>query len=125
MSLWKPARANALAAPARPDRCGFVSGVVVHDDVDVQPLGDAPVDLLQEVEELSSPVAAIALANDAAGGDIEGCEQRGGAVTLVVMGEPLRDARQHRQDRLGAVERLNLAFLVDTEHQRTTRRQRA
>ena len=39
------------------DRRGLVSGVVVHDDVDVQPLRDTPVDLLQEVEELPGPVA--------------------------------------------------------------------
>ena len=31
----------------------LVGGVIVHDDVDVQPLGDAPVDLLQEDRETS------------------------------------------------------------------------
>ena len=38
------------------------------------------------------------------------------------MGSPFRDAWQHRQDRLGAVEGLDLALLVDTEHQRAIRR---
>ena len=99
----------------RSDRRGLVSGVVVHDDVDVQPLRDTPVDLLQEVEELPGPVAPVALADDAARGDIEGCEQRGRAVTLVVVCAALRHARQHRQDRLCAIECLDLALFVDTE----------
>ena len=49
-----------VRSPRQPslDRRGLVGGVVVHDDVDVQPLGDAPVDLLQEVEELPGPVAS-------------------------------------------------------------------
>ena len=110
--------------PVRPPRQpglhrhGLVGRVVVHDDVDVQPLGDAAVDLFEEVEELPRPVATIALADDEAGGDIESGKERGGAVALVVVGPPLGHARQHRQHRLGAVERLDLALFVDTEHQR-------
>ena len=63
-----------VRSPRQPglDRCGLVSGVIVHDDVDVQLLGDAPVDLLQEVEELPRPVAPVALADNAARGDVEG-----------------------------------------------------
>ena len=53
----------------------LVGGVIVHDDVDVQPLGDTAVDLFQEVEKLPGPVAPVALADDEAGSDIEGCEQ--------------------------------------------------
>ena len=36
--------------PRQPDlhRCGLMGGVVVHDDVDVQPLGDTAVDLFRE-----------------------------------------------------------------------------
>ena len=67
-----------VRSPRQPglDRRGLVSGVVVHDDVEVQPLRGTPVDLLQEVEELPGPVAPVALADDEAGGDIEGGEQR-------------------------------------------------
>ena len=43
-------------------------------------------------------------------------------MTLVVVRAPLRHARQHRQDRLCAVERLDLALFVDTEHQGAVRR---
>ena len=92
------------------DRYGLVGGVVVHDDADVQPLGDAPVDLLQEVGELPGPVAPVALADDEASGGIEGGEQRGGAVTLAVVCATLGHVRQHRQNRLCAIECLDLAF---------------
>ena len=64
----------------------------------------------------------VALADDAARGDVEGCEQRGRAVTLVVVCAALRHTRQHRQDRLCAVECLDLAFFIDTEHQRAAQR---
>lgn len=95
-----------MDVPVRPpgqpsfDRCGFVGGVVVHDDVDVEPGRNIAVDHLEEVEELPGPVAAITLADDRAGGDVEGGEQRGRAVALVIVGAPLRDAGQHRQTRL-------------------------
>ena len=43
----------------------------------------------------------------------------GGAVALVVVGAPLHLTRPHGQHRLCAVERLDLALLVDAEHKRT------
>ena len=43
-------------------------------------------------------------------------------MTLVVVCAALRHARQHRQDRLCAIECLDLALFVDTEHQRAVRR---
>ena len=46
------------------DRGGLVGGVVVHHDVDVQPLGDVSVNHLEDVEELSGPVATVALTDD-------------------------------------------------------------
>ena len=87
--------------------------------MDIQALGDISVDHLEEIEELPGPVALIALADDRVGGNIEGGEQRGGAVALIVVHAPLRDAGQHR---LCAVERLDLALLIHTEHQRAVRR---
>src|SRR5258708_3698711 len=36
------------------DNSRFVSGVIVHDDMNVETLGNAHVDLLQEVQELRS-----------------------------------------------------------------------
>ena len=49
---------------------------------------------------------------------LRGGEQRGGAVTFVVVRHRPGAARLHRQSRLGAVECLNLALLVDRENDR-------
>ena len=50
--------------------------------------------------------------------DIERGEQRGRAVALVVMGHRPAFSGLERQARLRAVERLDLAFLVDRNHDR-------
>src|SRR3982074_3989887 len=59
------------------------------------------------------------LADDLAAGDVQCGEQRGGAVTCVVEGAPLGLARPHGQDRLRAIERLDLTFLVSAQDQRS------
>ena len=50
-------------------------------------------------------------ADDGAVEDVEGGEQRGGAVTFVVVRHRAGTAGLHRQSRLGAVERLDLAHM--------------
>jgi hypothetical protein len=62
-------------------------------------------------------VALVAAPDDPAGGDVEGGEQRGGAVAGIVMAAPLGLARPHRQQGLGAIQGLDLRFLVDAQHQ--------
>ena len=54
--------------------------------------------------------------------DVEGGKQRRGAVPLVVMGQGSGLARLQRQAWLGAVEGLDLAFLVDRQHDGVGRR---
>ena len=63
------------------------------------------------------PVALHAAAEHRAVEDIEGGEQGGDAVAHVVVGHGAGLARLERQAGLGAVERLDLDFLVDREHQ--------
>ena len=48
------------------DLGGFVGRVIIHDDMDVEVVGNRPVDLLKEVEELGCPVPLVALADDEA-----------------------------------------------------------
>jgi hypothetical protein len=43
------------------------------------------------------------------------------AATLVIVAGPRRAARQHKQDRLAAAERMDPTFLVDAEHNRAFR----
>ena len=53
------------------------------------------------------------LMHDLAGGQVEGGEEVGDAVALVVMGSSLDLARAHRQRRLGPIEGLDAGFLID------------
>ena len=60
-----------------------------------------------------------AFADDLASLHVECGEQRRRAMALVIVDAPLDLARAHRQHRLGAVERLDLALLVDARRRRT------
>jgi hypothetical protein len=72
------------------------------------------VDLLEKPQEFPAAMAGHAIADDHAGEHVERREQRGSAVTLVIVGHRAGPALLHRQSRLGAVERLDPALLVDT-----------
>ena len=58
----------------------------------------------------------VQLADHLAGRDVQGGVEARGAVALVVVRRALGRARQHRQRRRSAIERLDLRFLVDAEH---------
>ena len=115
---------DGMAVPARPrgepglDLGMLVGGVVVEDDVDLAVGRHGLLDRAQEAEELLVPVPRAALRQDGAVEQVEGSEQRGGAMAEVVVGHALDVAEAQRQQRLGAFERLNLAFLVEAQDQR-------
>jgi len=87
--------------------------------VDVRRLRDGLVDRGQKLLELGGAMLAVQLADDGPVADVERREQAGDAVALVVMGAPLGHASQHRQQRLRAVQRLDLGLLVHAQHHRT------
>ena len=60
--------------------------------------------------------------DDGAVEDVEGGKRCGCAVPLIVVGHGPGAAQLHRQSRLGAVERLDLALLVDREDDRVVGR---
>ena len=64
------------------------------------------------------PMTLAALREDGAVEQVEGGEQGGGAMANIVVGDPLDVAETQRQQRLGALQRLDLTFLVDTQDQR-------
>ena len=74
--------------PTRPfsqpssDQWGLVRGVIVHDEMDVEFAWYGSLDLVKELAELGGAVAPVALANDPSGRNIEGGEQRCGAMPL-------------------------------------------
>jgi hypothetical protein len=43
---------------------GFVGGIVIHDDMDIEPFGDLSIDLFEEVQELGRPVTLVAFTDD-------------------------------------------------------------
>src|SRR5215813_3121352 len=99
----------------------LVRPVVVEHEVDIEMLLHAPVDALEELDELLCTVPRMALADDQAGLHIERSKQRRGAVALVIVGHRRRAALLQRKARLGAIQRLNLALFVDAQHQRSIR----
>jgi len=88
--------------------------VIVHDEMDVEFARHGGLDLVEELAELGSTVASVALADDPSGRNVEGGEQRCGAVPRVVMTSSGRLAGTHRQHRLTAVQRLDLGLLIHT-----------
>src|SRR6202048_1753615 len=75
------------------------------------PTGTCSSIVLMEADELLMAMALHVAAYDGAVEDVEGREQRGGAVTFVVVRHRPGTARLHRQTRLGAVERLDLTHM--------------
>ena len=79
-------------------------------------------DGIEKTDEFLVPVALHAAPDDLALQDVEGGEQGGGAVALVVVGHGGAASLLHRQAGLGAIEGLDLALLVEAEHDGVGRR---
>ncbi len=97
--------------------------MVVHDEMEVEIGRDDRLDFVEDAGELDRLVPEVALADHCIGGDVECCERRPRAVSHVIMHGALDLARAHRQQRLAAVESLNLvdplrrSTLVGAKHQ--------
>src|SRR5665647_2465589 len=102
-----------------PHRRGLVGGVVVEDEVDLKVGRDLTLERCQEALELDRAMAGVRRADHLAGGGVERREQAAGAVALIVVGSARRRAGQQR---LAAIERLDLALLVDAERDGALRR---
>ena len=81
-----------------------MSGVVVEDGVDRLVGGRRPLDGIEIADELLMGMALHAPAEDNAIKGVEGGEQGGRAVPLVIMGHGPAFAGLDRQTRLGAIE---------------------
>jgi len=79
-------------------------------------------DRVEEAQELLVAVALHAAPDHGAVEHVEGREQRRGAVADVVVGRGRGLLLAHWQPGLGALERLDLGFLVDREDDRVRRR---
>ena len=93
LDLIEPGRTGRceMDMPARPfgepaaDQRGLVRRVVVHDEMDVETAWDGGLNLVEELAELARAMARHAFCDDLADLDVERCEERRGAVALVVM----------------------------------------
>ena len=83
---------------------------------------DGLLDGVEEADELLMAMALHAPSDDLAVQHVEGGEQRGRAVALVVVGHGAGAAALHGQAGLRAVERLDLALLVDRQNHRVSGR---
>ena len=95
----------------------FVRPVVVDDQMQVQIEWCLDADQLQETDKFLMAMPRHAIANDRAIEHVQRGEQGRRAIPFVVVRLPGRDSRPQRQERLSAVEGLDLTFLVDAEHQ--------
>ena len=93
----------------------FVGCVVVDDGVDFLSRRHLRLDGIEESDELLMAMMLHIASDDGAVEDVEGREQCRRAMTLVVVGHRSGAALLHRQTGLSAVERLDLALLIDRE----------
>jgi hypothetical protein len=99
-----------------------VGAVVVHDDVHVESLRDTRVDQVEELAKLRRSVPLMKLGDHVARLRVKRGEQGRGAVPFIVMRPAFHLSGLQGQQRLGAIECLDLRFLVDAEHRRMRRR---
>jgi len=98
----------------------FVGRVVVHDGMDHFSGRNGVLDLVEESDELSMAVPRAAAPKNRSLQRAQCREQRGGAVADIVVRKGRALAALERQPGLGAVERLDLALLVDRQDDRVT-----
>lgn len=78
--------------------------------------------LIEKPQKLLMPVSPVARANGHPRSHIHGRKQRCDALAFIVVRLPRGHARRKRQNRLRPIQRLYLALLIDTEHDRAIRR---
>src|SRR5262249_44956087 len=89
----------------------LVSGIVIDDHMHRFLIDYPGVDDLEEADELLTAMTLHALADDLAMKHIERREEGGDAVPLIVVGDGTGTTFLHRQPRLRAVQRLDLAHM--------------
>ncbi len=100
----------------------LVRAQVVQNDMKVLVLGDLFFHRLHEAQELVGLARLLHLPDHPAAEHVEGREQTGRAIALVVVRGTGYPPGTQRQARLRAIECLDLASLVHAKHQRVARR---
>src|SRR5205809_590938 len=100
----------------------LVSRVVIRNQMDVLVLRSLAVDEAEKFEPLLMAVLRHTGPNHRSIPRIERREQSRRPIALVVVGHGASTASDKRKSWLGSVQRLDLALLVNREHQRVLRR---
>ena len=100
----------------------FVGPVIVHDQMQCEMGWRLGIDFLEEADELLVAMSRQAIADDGAIKQAQRREQGRGAVPFIVVCHGPTATLLQWKTRLGAIESVNLAFLVNGEHQRLVRR---
>ena len=100
----------------------LVGAVVVEDDMDHLAGRHLALDGVEKADELLVTVLLHAATDHRAVENVEGGEQGGGAIALVIVGHRFAFAGFERQAGLGTIERLDLRFLVDRQDEGVGRR---
>jgi len=95
----------------------FVRGVVVENGVDCQVGRHRLFDLAKEGQKLGAAMFGFGRADDPSSGYFEGGKKRERTVTIVVVCAPLGRSRAQGQDRLAALQRLDLSLLIHRQDQ--------
>src|SRR5437870_7645608 len=107
------ASAPAIHGRARPN----TRAVVVQDEMHVEFCGHVAFDGIEKSAKLAGTMTTMKLAQHVTADQVESREQAGGAVAFVVVAAALDLSGAHGQQRRSAIQRLNLALLVHTQHQ--------
>jgi hypothetical protein len=99
----------------------LVRPVVIEDYVDDLANRNLGLDGVEKTDELLVATALHAAPDDFAFEHVKCGEQGGRPVALVIVGHRTGPPLPQRQARLAAIERLNLRFLIDREHDRVRR----
>jgi hypothetical protein len=76
------------------------------------------VQVVEKAQEFLVAMTRLVLSDNRTVHDVERSKQGGGAVPVVIVGYPFNVSKPHPQHRLRALQGLDLAFLVHTQHQR-------
>lgn len=104
------------------DRGVFVGGLVVGDPRQGLVLRNLPINQPEEPPPFLVPMAGSAGGEQGALCNMESGKERSGAVALVVIGHRPAPTFLQREAGLRAIERLDLAFLIDGQDHRMLRR---
>ena len=104
------------------DGRGFVGGVVIDDQMQLECGRHRLVDGRKELAKLDCPMPLMQLADPGASFEVERREQVSRAVAQIVRRALLGLAGTHRQHWLAAVERLNLRLFIHAQDQRAVGR---